>query len=81
MGRARARERRPRASSAGGIDAAELNKCLSLLGHHLSDEQSAAMFRFIDHDGDGSITFDEFCSIWKRRAGAVFVSFRGDVGG
>ena len=45
-----------------------MDKCLSSLGHDLRPDQVYAIFRFIDHDGDGKIDFDEFCSIWKRRA-------------
>lgn len=50
---------------SGGIDAREMTKCLASLGHTLTREQCTNIFNCIDHDGNGSIDFDEFVDIMQ----------------
>lgn len=45
----------------GFITANELSHSMEKLGHELSAEELTAMIKEADSDGDGQISFDEFC--------------------
>jgi Ca2+-binding EF-hand superfamily protein len=48
----------------GRIDAAELRYLMRELAHDLSDEEHSVVMAKLDADGDGTVSFGEFCAWW-----------------
>jgi Ca2+-binding EF-hand superfamily protein len=48
----------------GYITTKELNDVLSRMGRHLNRNEVEAMIRSIDRNGDGKISFEEFCGLF-----------------
>ena len=49
------------ANKDGKITAKELRRILRELGDDFSNKQCNRMIKSVDKDGDGMISFDEFC--------------------
>ena len=49
----------------GQIDASELRSALLLMGEGLTDTDVEELFKALDHDGDGGISFEEFCVLLR----------------
>jgi len=45
----------------GRIDVSELKQALKLMAEDVKDEDVAEIFQAVDHDGNGAISFEEFC--------------------
>jgi len=58
-------------NGSGGIDAGELNEILASLDLEATPEESQALFTYLDLDGDGLISFEEFLPWYSDAAGAV----------
>jgi len=56
------------ADGSGTIGAEELGDMLSALDIDASDEEAAALFRYLDGDGTGGVTFDEFLPWYSEAA-------------
>lgn len=56
------------ADGSGAIGAEELGDMLSALDIDASDEEAAALFRYLDSDGTGGVTFDEFLPWYSEAA-------------
>jgi calmodulin len=52
------------ADGNGYISTKELNDILSRMGRHLSRHEVEAMIRTLDANGDGKLSFDEFCKLF-----------------
>lgn len=50
----------------GTIDAKELETVLKDLGVEVSEERVREAFSVLDHNGDGEISYEEFCRWWRR---------------
>ena len=48
----------------GSIDAAELRYLMRELAHDLSDEEHSLVMAKLDANGDGTVSFGEFCAWW-----------------
>ena len=48
----------------GSIDAAELRYLMRELAHDLSDEEHSVVMAKLDANGDGTVSFGEFCAWW-----------------
>ena len=48
----------------GSIDAAELRYLMRELAHDLSDEEHSLVIAKLDANGDGTVSFGEFCAWW-----------------
>ncbi|OAE23888.1 hypothetical protein AXG93_1948s1020 [Marchantia polymorpha subsp. ruderalis] len=46
------------------ICAKDLRQFMGRLGFHMSEEEAASMLASVDHNGDGSVDFDEFFSLY-----------------
>lgn len=53
------------ADANGQIDCTELREAMLLMGEGLSDADVSELFKALDHDGDGGISFEEFCVLLK----------------
>lgn len=62
---------------SGNIDADELVQLFKQLGRNPSKEQLKAMIAKADLDGDGEISFNEFCSMMSKRD--KFVTFETEL--
>lgn len=54
------------ANKDGKITAKELRRILRELGDDFSNKQCNRMIKSVDKDGDGMISFDEFCQNVKK---------------
>ena len=48
----------------GYITTKELNEILSRMGRHLNRHEVEAMIKTLDTNGDGKVSFDEFCKLF-----------------
>jgi nitroreductase len=55
-------------SDSGTIDEVKLGEMLRMLDINASDADAEALFRYLDLNDDGSITFDEFLPWWDEAA-------------
>jgi len=53
------------ADGNGTIDKPELKRVMEMVGEAVTKEQLDAMFKLADVNGDGEISFDEFCTMMK----------------
>lgn len=56
---------------SGGVDFAELRQMLLELEHTADEEEVVDMFRRVDKDGTGEISFDEFCDLVYVEIGGI----------
>ena len=52
---------------SGSVDARELKAAMRALGHEVTKQMCAAMFREVDKDPETELNFDEFCKIMAPR--------------
>ena len=52
---------------SGSIDARELKAAMRALGHEVTKQMCAAMFREVDKDAEAELTFEDFCKIMAPR--------------
>jgi Ca2+-binding EF-hand superfamily protein len=57
-------------SDNGEIDAADLHKIMTSLGHIISREEAVSLLQAIDADNSGSMDFNEFFDMIEGRSGA-----------
>lgn len=63
-------------NSNGKLDKAEFDECLKSVGVYLGTAEIGLLFRRFDITGDGNITYDEFLTALRVRAGrAMFLDF------
>mmetsp|Transcript_4361 Transcript_4361/g.10105 ORF Transcript_4361/g.10105 Transcript_4361/m.10105 type:complete len:363 (+) Transcript_4361:46-1134(+) len=49
----------------GRIDVSELKQALKLMAEDVSEEDVVEIFQAVDHDGNGAVSFEEFCVLVK----------------
>ena len=61
---------------SGSINFEELKLALNKLGKRYSNEKILKMIKSVDSDGDGDISFEEFCKLltnWKQIASFIYL--------
>ncbi|EGB02309.1 hypothetical protein AURANDRAFT_9574, partial [Aureococcus anophagefferens] len=53
-------------NKSGSVDIYEMTQCVASLGHTLTAEHIADIFKTVDIDGDGKVDFDEFVLIMSK---------------